>query len=93
MRPHQSDVRAEVGDCFCRYKDCSVCTAEKDAALQLAQSSKKIKVLLVDVDEAISAEPQISAGLFDRFDLTSLPYIIISDKKGVIQRRYVSLME
>lgn len=74
-------------------KDCSVCAAEKEAARQLVQSSKKVRVLLIDVDEALSSNPEISARLFDRFDLTSLPYIIISDKKGIIQRRYVSLLE
>lgn len=71
---------------------CSVCAAEKEAAAALARSEKGVRVLMVDVDDVLYRSPALANRLFDEFDLSSLPFIIETDRKGVILRRYVSLV-
>ena len=51
--------------------------------------SRKVKVLLVDMDAAMD-QPG-GQTLLDTFDLTTIPYVIQVDKKGIIQHRYVQL--
>lgn len=51
--------------------------------------SRKVKVLLVDMDAAM--ELPIGQTLLDTFDLTTIPFVIQVDKKGIIQHRYVQL--
>lgn len=69
---------------------CSICAAEKKALLKLVSGDRRIKGFLVNVDELLEARPELASRLFDLFDLTSLPFIIESDAKGRIVRRYVS---
>lgn len=69
---------------------CNVCAAEKEAARRLAASDRKTRIFMVNVDEVLSSSPDLAVQLFDRFDLSSLPFIIITDRKGHIYRRYVS---
>ena len=47
----------------------------------LSDGPRKLKVLVTDADTK----------LLDSFDLSSLPYIIYLDKKGIVKRRYVVL--
>ncbi len=47
----------------------------------LSQGPRKLKVLITKADPS----------LLDDFDLSSLPYIIFLDKKGIVTRRYVDL--
>ena len=70
---------------------CHICEAEIMAARALAAADPDVRVLLVNVDRLIAENPTLSSALFDTFDLSALPYIIMTDKKGVILRRYVSL--
>lgn len=70
---------------------CPVCDAEKTAARGLVQENPKTKVLMVNVDSIVENDPALADRLFRSFDLTSLPYIIQTDKRGVILRRYISL--
>ena len=69
---------------------CHVCTAEKEAARVLASNDKKSKVLIINIDEVLSTNPSLAGRLFDSFDLSSLPFILETDKKGRITRRYMS---
>ena len=69
---------------------CNVCAAEKEAARRLAASDRNTRIFMVNVDEVLSSSPDLAVQLFDRFDLSSLPFIIITDRKGHIYRRYVS---
>ena len=82
---------------------CEICKAEKQAAREVlaqaqstdkavAKSARKINVLMVNVDRIMSAEPDLAARLFDCFDLSTLPFIITTDRKGIIQHRYYSLL-
>ena len=70
---------------------CNVCAAEKEAARRMVSSGKGVKVLMVDVDEVISGYPSLAGRLFDSFDLSSLPFIFETDRKGHVVRRYMSL--
>ena len=79
---------------------CEVCMEQKDAAKRMiAEESKKgqsvrggISVLVVNVDKIMRENPDLSAKLMDAFDLSALPYVMITDSEGVILRRYVSFL-
>lgn len=71
---------------------CSVCKAEKAAAETLLLNDKSLKIIMINVDEVLSSSPSVASALFDSFDLSSLPFIIETDKKGYITRRYISLL-
>ena len=84
---------------------CDVCAAEKAAAATLVSrirtgasdkvsdigTSGDLSVFMVNVDDIMAADPSLASRLMETFDLSSLPYIIITDSKGVVMRRYVSL--
>ena len=67
-----------------------VCAAEKEAALK--QISGKTKVFMVNVDSIMASDPALASRLMDTFDLSSLPYIIMTDRSGKVLRRYLSLI-
>ena len=69
---------------------CEICKAEKSAIAAIAARDRKMTVLMVNVDEIMSSDPQLAEKLFDSFDLSSLPYIVMTDRKGNIVRRYLS---
>lgn len=72
---------------------CNICAAEKKAMRAMMsdpKASKGVRVLLVNVDEILASQPELASDLFDSFDLTSLPFIMVTDSKGVVQRRYIS---
>ena len=71
---------------------CNICEAEKRAARDLASSDKNVAVLLINVDEIMHTNPALASKLFDKFDLSSLPFILETDSKGLIQRRYTTLV-
>ncbi len=70
---------------------CHICEAEKAAALSMSLNDRKTRVLLVNVDRIVASDPSLASRLFDSFDLSTLPYIIETDKKGIILRRYMTL--
>ena len=49
------------------------------------------RVLLIDMDEIFSSWPETAEQLFNAFDLTALPYITETDRKGIIIRKYMTL--
>lgn len=71
---------------------CSVCAAEKKAAEALRQQ-KKTRVFMVNMDEILSTDENLASSLFNAFDMSVLPFIVESDSKGRVVRRYVSLVE
>ena len=70
---------------------CEVCAAEKATAVRIAEGQDKVNVLMVNFDSIMASDPSLASNLMDSFDLSSLPYIIMTDKAGTILRRYVSL--
>lgn len=72
---------------------CHICEAEIAAAHKLVAEDKNSRVLLVNVDAVISSSPSLANRLFNAFDLSSLPFILKTDKKGIIQSRYETLQK
>lgn len=70
---------------------CHICDAEKAAARKLVAEDSCYRVLMVNVDHLVASDPAIANRLFDTFDLSSLPYLLETDKKGKILRRYITL--
>lgn len=71
---------------------CHICESEIKTARELAASNEDVRVFLVNVDNVLASDPALSSQLFDAFDLSSLPFILQTDKKGNIIRRYISLL-
>ena len=67
---------------------CHQCEAELAAAKSL-----KINALDINIDEIQSSSPETFARLIDSFDLTTLPLLIETDRRGIILRRYFSLTD
>lgn len=65
---------------------CSSCKELLAAVEEVVSSSRKVKVLLVDMDTVPQKEL-----ILDTFDLTQLPFVIQLDKKGIVEHRYVEL--
>ena len=74
-------------------ESCNVCAAEVAAARKLAQESDDVQFFLINVDEMMVSSPALANRLFDLFDLSTLPYIVLTDKKGVIMSRYETLLD
>lgn len=70
---------------------CEVCDAEKARAQDLVLENRKTKVLLVNVDEIVNTSPELSEALFQSFDLSILPFILETDREGMILHRYMTL--
>ena len=77
---------------------CSNCKAEKEAAaelMKLAAEDKElrgVKVLMVNVDKIMRDDPALAGKLFDSFDLSTFPFMVMTDRKGIITRRYATLL-
>ena len=71
---------------------CEICKEQKALARSIARTEPGTKVLLVNVDEILASSPALADRLFDLFDLSSLPFIIETDSKGLILRRYIQLL-
>ena len=72
---------------------CNICKAEIAAARALVKADRRSRVFLVNIDQVLADNPSLAAKLFDSFDLSSLPYILFTDKKGIIQSRYETLQK
>lgn len=67
---------------------CRQCEDELHAAKSL-----NINILAINIDEIRSNDPETFARLIDSFDLTALPLLIETDRRGIILRRYFSLID
>lgn len=72
---------------------CNVCKAEIAAARALVKADRRSRVFLINIDQVLADNPSLAAKLFDSFDLSSLPYILFADRKGIIQSRYETLQK
>lgn len=54
--------------------------------------SRDINVFMINMDKIMASDPALATRLMDSFDLSTLPYILITDSEGVVLRRYVSLL-
>ena len=69
---------------------CEICKAEKEALAKVLASDPALNALFINVDAIVASDPDLAEELFESFDLTSLPYIIKTDRKGKVLRRYMS---
>lgn len=86
------------------YTDgCEICAAEKAAALKLLSRAndaalpkserakyKDMNVFMVNIDALMASDPSLASRLMDSFDLSTLPFIIRTDRRGTVLNRYVS---
>ena len=93
-----SKIKGENNIILFYTEGCSNCKAEKEAAaelMKLAAEDKElrgVKVLMVNVDKIMRDDPTLAGKLFDSFDLSTLPFMIMTDRKGIITRRYTTLL-
>lgn len=71
---------------------CPICEAELAAADSLSQAGRREKFFLTDIDEVMNTDPDTAFLLFEKFDLTVMPYITETDRKGRVTRKYMSLI-
>lgn len=71
---------------------CPVCEAELAAADSLSKADRREKFFLTDIDEVMNTDPDTAFLLFEKFDLTVMPYITETDRKGRVTRKYMSLI-
>lgn len=71
---------------------CPVCEAELAAADSLSKADRREKFFLTDIDEVMNTDPDTAFLLFEKFDLTVMPYITETDRKGCVTRKYMSLI-
>lgn len=69
---------------------CEICKAEKAAIRNIAAGDRSVRALFINVDVILADNPLLADALFDSFDLSVLPYIVLSDRKGKVMRRYLS---
>lgn len=71
---------------------CPVCEAELAAADSLSKADRREKFFLTDIDEVMNTAPDTAFMLFEKFDLTVMPYITETDRKCRVTRKYMSLL-
>lgn len=86
-------LKGDPGIIIFYTEGCHVCDAEKAAAREYVAADPKVKVLMVNVDRIVSSSPAVADRLFRSFDLSTLPFIVMTDRKGLIVRRYISLVD
>ena len=59
----------------------------------MVAEDRKVRILMVNVDDVLSSDPALASRMFDSFDLSVLPFIMQTDRKGHIVRRYMSLAD
>jgi hypothetical protein len=70
---------------------CHICDGQKEAARELVHQDRKSRVFMVNVDDILRTDPALANRLFDKFDLSSLPYLLETDRRGIVLRRYFYL--
>ena len=68
---------------------CNACQETLAAVDALVAKNYPAKVLLVDMDALLTDYPLEATTLLETFDLSAMPFIIQTDRKGVVQHRYV----
>ncbi len=77
---------------FFYSESCNICKRQLAAVDSVLASNHKAKVLLVDLDQIMVDDNAQAQKLLDTFDLSRLPFIITVDKKGIVRRKYVTLI-
>lgn len=67
-------------------RGCAQCKAELEAA-----ENRNLNVFDIDIDDIQAQYPSMFESIIESFDLTALPLLVETDKRGTIIRRYFSL--
>ena len=83
---------------------CNICIAEKEAAFAMLskasdsslskdeqKAARSTNVFMINMDALMEDNAALATRLMETFDLSSLPYIIMTDSKGTVLRRYMTL--
>lgn len=68
---------------------CDRCKEQLAAARALA--GRRDRVLLIDMDELVVRDPSLASELFDSFDLSVMPHVLLTDRRGRILGKYLDL--
>lgn len=72
-------------------KGCQICQAEIASGRRMV-SEGRARLLLIDMDEVYDRADQEMESLMDAFDLSSLPFLLETGRKGTVARKYSSLV-
>ncbi len=72
---------------------CSICKEEKAAALRMKAEGKIGRLIYINMDTLWSSQPDLAEALMQSFDLSSLPFIILTDRCSRLLRKYLSFTE
>lgn len=70
---------------------CDFCKAALEAADSSAKADRRLKYFIVDIDSILDTDPELGYRLFEEFDLTVMPHIIMIDNRGRVSGKYISL--
>ncbi len=80
--------RRKGGYLLFHTEGCPVCAMEVEAAILSGY-----RFFEVNMDAMSESDPVSARKLLDTFDLSGLPFIIETGRRGVVKRKYVSLLE
>ncbi len=86
-------IGADTSVIVFHLKGCSRCQAQISAIQEMLKDRKtygKWRFFLVDLGELLSTHTALGENLMMDFDLSSMPFIISTDKKGIITGKYLS---
>ena len=72
---------------------CEVCRAEKEAVSARLAAEPDARFFLIDFDRLSSERPALADRLLETFDLSVLPFLLRTDRKGRVLRKYISLQQ
>ena len=81
-------IRRKGGYLFFHVENCPVCKEQMAIADSLG-----LEYLSVDMDKIGERSPSTALKLLDAFDLSSLPYVLETGRKGIVKRRYLNLID
>ena len=72
-------------------RGCSGCEAELAGADALSAREPRTGIFLVDMDKAIAADSASAQRIFDAFDLSAMPFVMLVGRRHTVARKYFSL--
>ena len=81
-------LRRKGGYYFFHVSNCSACKEQMAVA-----DSAGLRYLSVDMDEIGERSPDTALKLLDTFELSYLPYVIQTGRRGIVKRRYLNLSD
>ncbi len=74
-------------------RGCSGCEAELAGADALSAREPRTGIFLVDMDKALEDDGDSAQEIFDSFDLSAMPFVMLVGKRHAVARKYFSLAD